>query len=309
MDLGRRVDHANVVRTVAAGDVADVHYLALEFVPGKTLRQLVTQNGPLSVGDAARVGADIAAGLAHVHERGLVHRDVKPGNIMVRPDGRAVLLDFGLALAPGEPLPDDPAVAGGRGYVVGTMDFLAPEQAKNAVGVGPAADLYALGCTLYFALSGALPYPAEGAKAKVLRHRDDPIPTIPTGPPEFAALVKSLMAKKPAGRPASAARVRELLLPWATAARGGAAIDALAAADEPGIDSVLWEAAPGDELPVADFAEPESNPFARLEDSDSASESEVEEFGQGNPTVAWLLLGLLVCTMGLIILVAAIRRL
>src|SRR6185312_11488751 len=101
---------------------------------------------------------------------------------------RGVVLDLGLAFAPREPLPEDPSIAGGRGYVVGTMDYLAPEQAKNAIGVGPAADIYGLGCTLFYALTGAAPFPAEDTKQKVRRHRLDPPPSIANVPPEFEKL-------------------------------------------------------------------------------------------------------------------------
>jgi serine/threonine protein kinase len=259
MELGWRVRHPNVVRTCAAGDAGGVHYLALEFVPGRTLRQLVVRGGPLPAGEAARLFADVAAGLQHVHERGLVHRDVKPANVMVRPDGRAVLLDLGLAYSPGEQLPDDPSIVGGRGYVVGTMDYLAPEQAKDAVGVGPAADLYGLGCALHFALTGSVPFPAETTKQKVRRHRRDPVPLVATAPPEFARFVQQLMAKRPEERPASAAAVREWLLRWAApaAAEKGKAADAGAAS------AGSWDSVAEGELPLADELA-EANPFARF---------------------------------------------
>jgi serine/threonine protein kinase len=306
MVLGRRVNHPNVVRTFAAGDLEEVHYLALEFVPGKTVRQVVGQNGPLPFGEAARVFADVAAGLAHAHECGLVHRDVKPGNVMVRPDGRAVLLDLGLALAPGEPLPDDPAIAGGRGYVVGTMDYLAPEQAKDAAHVGPAADLYGLGCSLFYALTGAPPFPAEGVKQKIHRHRHDRPPGVANVPPEFARLVRWLMAKTPDKRPASAAQVRELLLPWATPAKPRGSVDAVAAADTPGLDPGLWDATPGEDLP-SEIGEAESAPFARLENgADSDTAPPVEEH---STRTGWLLAALLVGVMALMMCVALVRRL
>jgi serine/threonine protein kinase len=307
MELGRRVNHPNVVRTCAAGDINDVHFLALEFVPGKTLRQYVAQNGPLKVGEAARIFADVAAGLEHVHARGLVHRDVKPANVMVRPDGRAVLLDLGLAYAPGEPLPADPAIAGGRGYVVGTMDYLAPEQAKNAVGVGPAADLYGLGCTLYFALTGEVPYPAEGVKLKVRRHRHDPIPRVEDVPKEFARFVERLMAKSPEDRPASAGIVREWLLPYATASEQGSSADVLAAADAPGLDAGLWDAAPGEALPEAEVF-PGSNPFAKMDDSGT---DEVRErySAPAASSLALIIGGLLFLAILLILFVAMLRQL
>jgi serine/threonine protein kinase len=307
MDLGRRVDHPNVVRTIAAGDLEDVHLLALEFVPGKTVRQVVGQGGPLPVGEAARIFADVAAGLVHVHARGLVHRDVKPANVMVRPDGRAVLLDLGLALAPGEPLPDDPAVAGGRGYVVGTMDYIAPEQARNATGVGPAADLYGLGCTLFYALTGAPPFPADGVKQKLRRHLHDPPPAVAGVPPDFARLVHRLMAKRPEARPGSAAVVREMLLAWATPPKAPAAgANALAAADAPGLDADLWDATPGEELPPA-TATPSR---AELDFGEPLELGDVPAAGRpGGSRVGWVLAALLVGAMGLVVCVAVLRRL
>ena len=252
MDLGPRVDHPKVVRTLASGESDGVHFLAMEYIPGKTLRQIVLDGGPLAVGDAARVFADVAAGLAHVHARGLIHRDVKPGNILVRPDGGAVLLDLGLAFAPGEPLPADPTLIGGRGYILGTIDYMAPEQARDATAIGPAADLYGLGCTLAFALTGAAPFPAATTKEKIKRHREDPPPALAHLPPGFVRIVRDLMAKRPARRPASAAEVHDRLLAWATTAPDLAPVDAVELLDAPGADARLWDAAPGDDVPEAE---------------------------------------------------------
>jgi serine/threonine protein kinase len=219
MDLGRDLVHPHVARTLDAGEADGVHYIVMEYVPGRTLKQVVTEAGPLPVPAAARVFADAAAGLSHLHARGLIHRDLKPSNLMVRPDGRAMLLDLGLALRVDEDLPDDPAVVGGRGYILGTMDYIAPEQAVDATDVGPRADLYALGCSLYFALTGLPPFPGGDSKQKLRWHRTEDPPPVdhlnPAVPGAFARLVDRLMAKRPADRPNSAGVVRELLLPWA----------------------------------------------------------------------------------------------
>lgn len=245
--LGARVRHPHVVRTLSYREEANVYCLALEFIPGQTLRERVLRRGPLPVAEASRIFADVAAGLAHLHDHGLIHRDVKPANIMIRPDGPAVLLDLGLAMALGEPLPNDPSIAGGPGYTVGTMDFIAPEQAINAVAVGPAADLYSLGGALYYALTGTVPFPASDSKSKILRHHRDPVPIIPHIPAAINQLIQQLMAKSPSDRPPSALAVQQWLLPWAGAIHPGPAINPVALADAPGIDETLWETAPGDE--------------------------------------------------------------
>jgi eukaryotic-like serine/threonine-protein kinase len=308
MEVGQRFQHPNVVRSFANGDLEHVHFLALEYVPGKTVRQLVGEKGPMPFGEAARVFADVANGLAHVHERGLVHRDVKPANIMVRPDGRTVLLDMGLAFAPDEPLPADPAIIGGRGYVVGTLDFLAPEQAKNAVAVGPAADLYGLGCALFYALTGTMPFPAEGTKQKIKRHRNDPPPGVANVPPGLAHLVKWLMAKAPADRPGSAVRVRELLLTWATPPVAPAPVNLVAEADAAVLDAGLWESTPGEELPFADPVT-EANPFALPDEANGAIEKARRATAAG-PIPTWLLLAvLLIGLAGLVVLAVVFRRL
>jgi serine/threonine protein kinase len=119
IEIGKRVSHPNVARTLAGGEADGVNYIAMEYVPGKTLQWLVAMGGRRAVGEAARVFADVAAGLAHLHEQGIIHRDLKPANIMITPDGRTKILDLGLAFVPGEPIPDDPRVLGGKGYARG----------------------------------------------------------------------------------------------------------------------------------------------------------------------------------------------
>jgi len=256
MELGRHLGHPNVTRTLDAGEIGGVYYIAMEYVPGQSLRQMVLGGGPLSVADAARTFADVSAGLAHAHSRGLVHRDLKPSNIMVAPDGHAKILDLGLALIVGEVRPDDPTILGGRGYVLGTMDFIAPEQVTDSAAVGPAADLYALGCSIYFSLAGVAPFPGGTSHQKMKWHRlatapplDSLNPAVPFG---FVRLVERLMAKNPADRPPTADAVRELLLPWAAATVSRAAdaaaphtaVEAVAEIDTPTFDPSLWDAVP-----------------------------------------------------------------
>jgi len=219
LEMGKRVTHANVARTLAGGETDGVHFIAMEYVPGRSLQRIVGLGGRIAVGEAARIFAEVAAGLQHLHERNIIHRDLKPANVMVLPAGGAKLLDLGLALALGEPLPEDPRIVGGKGYILGTMDYIAPEQARNATDVGPHTDLYSLGCTLYFALSGTPPFPGGTSKDKIRRQRTlDPAPLPDLNPAvsaKLARVVSTLMAKSPADRPRSAAAAREMLLPFA----------------------------------------------------------------------------------------------
>jgi serine/threonine protein kinase len=262
LELGRKTAHANVTRTLAGGEAAGVYYIAMEYVPGRTLRQIVGESGRMAVGDAARVFVDVAAGLTHLHERGIIHRDLKPSNIMVMPDGGAKILDLGLALAPFDPRSFDPVVFGGEGIIVGTMDYIAPEQARNATDVTPRSDLYALGCSLYYALTGTQPFPGGTSKDKIRWQRTQDPAAIselnPTLPREFVRIVESLMAKEPSGRPSSAAAVRAVLISWATAPvlpTNMTIQQAVGAVDRPEVQPQLWtEESEDEELQLREYS-------------------------------------------------------
>ena len=219
MDLARRVDHPHVTKTFNVGELDGVHFIAMEYIRGQSLRQQVTARGPLGVARAARFFAEVADGLDHAHEQGLIHRDLKPGNLMVTPNGHAKILDMGLALATDEDVGlTDKSIVGGLGYVVGTMDYIAPEQVDDPSAVDGRADLYALGCTLYLALTGQPPFPGGTSIEKMKRHLTEyPAPITdhnPTVSADFARIVERLMEKSPAKRYANAKQVRRALLPW-----------------------------------------------------------------------------------------------
>ncbi len=318
MTLGQHLAHPNITRTFDTGVIDGIHFIAMEFVPGQSLRQVVSAGGPLAVADAARLFMDVAAGLAHAHERGLIHRDLKPANIMVTPDGRAKILDLGLAMIVGEVLPEDPSIVGGEGYILGTMDYIAPEQSANATDVGPWSDLYAMGCSLYFALVGGPPFPGGTAQQKMKWHRTEEPPAVnlidPNIPADFARLVGRMMAKRPADRPASAEAVRKSLLPWAgelvTRVISGPTprtdAETVAAVDVRGEDPQLWEVAPCPvEVTSSSSAVNDPSPLPRNR-------------GQINsaPDMTWLIgLGMVVLAIagmglaGLAVLIGLLRRL
>jgi serine/threonine protein kinase len=217
MDLSKRVSHPNLALTYEVGTLQDVYYIAMEFIPGKSLYRVVQEGGPLTAARAARLLAEVASALEHAHEKGLIHRDLKPSNVMVTPNDHAKVLDLGLAFEQGEKA--DIEVVGGYGYIVGTMDYISPEQSLDPTNVDARSDIYSLGCTLYYTLSGQPPFPGGTSVEKRHRHRtEEPAPLgqlRPGLPAPFVDLVHGMMAKDPALRPPTARAVREQLLAWA----------------------------------------------------------------------------------------------
>jgi serine/threonine-protein kinase len=155
-----RLSHPNIVRVYDAGESGGTLFLAMEYLPGIDLARLVQAAGPLPPGEACDYLRQAALGLQHAHERGLVHRDVKPANLLLAEEqGTIKILDMGLArLRPAE---EEQSASGltESGTLMGTLDYMAPEQAMDPHGVDIRADLYSLGCTLYFLLTGRPPFP------------------------------------------------------------------------------------------------------------------------------------------------------
>ncbi|MCE9529661.1 MAG: serine/threonine protein kinase [Planctomycetes bacterium] len=218
MDMCKRVEHLHLTKTFDIGQLEGVYFIAMEYIRGTNLTEHVKANGTLPTARAARLFSEIASGLSHAHAKGLIHRDLKPSNIMVTPNGHGKILDLGLAMAVDEELPKDKMIVGGQGYVVGTMDYIAPEQVEDGSRVDARADLYALGCTMYFALTGQPPFPGGTSIEKMQKQRSafaEPIPDLnPTVPAEFARIIERLMNKNPAKRYQTAEQVREALLTW-----------------------------------------------------------------------------------------------
>jgi serine/threonine protein kinase len=199
-----RLDHRNLIRLLDSGQRPGGPYLVLELVDGPSLAERVAR-GPLGVDDVRRLGEDIARGLAYVHAQGVIHRDVKPSNILLPPDGRALLGDFGVArIADGTRLTEPEST-------IGTAAYLAPEQLGSTEVTG-AADVYALGLVLVEALSGRPAFsgtPLEMLAARVVR--DPWIP--PALPRPWTGLLRAMTARDPAARPEAAAIAAGLAAP------------------------------------------------------------------------------------------------
>lgn len=212
-----QLDHPNLVRVSYADYEGDTYFFVTEYVPGTDLRKLVRRNGPLPFPIAATIISQAAEGLHYAHRRGLVHRDVKPGNLLVTPDGRTKMTDLGLAWFLMEELVGV-LPAGKANSLVGTADYLAPETIRQPDKIVPVSDVYSLGCTLYYAVTGKVPFPGGNTADKIRRHLDEiplnPLHFNPDLPPGFCDAIAAMMDKNPDKRTPTAAAVVELLRPW-----------------------------------------------------------------------------------------------
>ena len=210
-----QLDHENLVQAFDAG-YDNVYFLVTEFVPGTDLRKFVRLRGRLSMQEAATIISQAAAGLGHAHSRGLIHRDVKPGNLLVTTDGHTKVSDLGLAGFLGADDEDDPR----NGKVVGTADYLSPEQVLSPREVNGTSDVYALGCTLYYAVTGKVVFPGGSVREKARRHCEEtplnPKRINPDLSDDFIDVLAAMMEKDRTKRIQTANEVVERLRPWAT---------------------------------------------------------------------------------------------
>jgi Protein kinase domain len=202
------LNHPNVVSVFDTGDDAEAHYIVMEFVEGDTLADVLRREGKLAPGRAVAIADDAATALQAAHDSGLVHRDVKPGNIMIDREARVKVMDFGIARAAA----DDTLTQ--TGMVLGTASYLSPEQAQG-MPVDARSDVYSLGCVLYEMLAGQPPFTGESPVAIAYKHvNEDPAPLSETEPkvsPQLEAVVMRALAKEPDRRFPTAQAFREAL--------------------------------------------------------------------------------------------------
>src|SRR5215212_1738964 len=201
------LNHPNIVQVYDQGRANDgTYYMAMEYVPGGTLKERIVREGPLDPREAAGIAARVAEALDVAHGRGIVHRDIKPQNILISESGAAKVADFGIARAAASKTVTETSL------ILGTAAYMSPEQVRGER-VGPASDLYSLGVVLYEMLTGQLPYAADNPLATAMKHLDEPPrrpreanPAVPEG---MDALTAKLLAKDPGDRYASAAELAE----------------------------------------------------------------------------------------------------
>ncbi|WP_166820394.1 serine/threonine-protein kinase [Thalassoroseus pseudoceratinae] len=196
-----RLDHDNIARVHYFGEDKGLHFIAFEYIRGMNLRDLITRHGPLHPAEAVNYTLQIATALKHTCEAGVVHRDIKPSNIIITSNGRAKLVDLGLARKEAADSLGDITLAG---TTLGTFDYISPEQAQDPRSVDIRSDIYSLGCTLYHLLTGSPPYPEGTVLQKLLDHQGkeppDPANRNRHVPTELSQIVKKMMATKPKNR-------------------------------------------------------------------------------------------------------------
>lgn len=215
------LDHPNIVRAYdidhAMSGNTEVHFFVMEYVQGQSLHELVTDHGPLDPRRAADYIRQAALGLAHAHERGLIHRDVKPGNFLIDHDGTVKMLDLGLARYFGEADEQSLTIQHDE-KVLGTADYLSPEQALSSHNVDARADVYSLGCTFYFLLVGRPPFEYESLAQRLMAHQTQDPPKVgqlrDDVPAELQRIIDKMMAKAPEDRYQTADELVAALGAW-----------------------------------------------------------------------------------------------
>jgi serine/threonine-protein kinase len=217
--LTARLHHPNLVLVYDADEVNGKHFFTMEFVDGETAAQRLARSAPLPVAMACDIARQAALGLQHAHERDLVHRDVKPSNLLIATGAGAVkVLDLGLAFLSDAFAAHDAEALTSSGELMGTADYMAPEQSFDAHKIDTRADIYSLGCTLYHLLAARPPFPGGSFAQKVVRHREQtprPVESLRTEvPTALGDVIRRLMARAPEERPNNPAAAAALLAPF-----------------------------------------------------------------------------------------------
>ncbi|WP_010587221.1 serine/threonine protein kinase [Schlesneria paludicola] len=229
-EAAAKLSHPNIVAAFDADEANGIPFLAMEFVEGQDLSACVRTNGPMSLDQALDCILQAAQGLEHAHQQGLVHRDIKPANILITPQGTVKILDMGLARL--HTINADTASSGAgeitqAGSVVGTVDFMSPEQALDSIQVDPSSDIYSLGATLYYLMTGKAMYELPSLMARLIAHRESPLPSIcalrPDAPPQIDTVFRKMVAKKKEDRYESMTAVIRQLRDWKNAVESGSA--------------------------------------------------------------------------------------
>ena len=211
VEAAARLSHPNIVTAYDAREQDKVHCLIMEYVDGHSLAVILKQYGPLPLHQAIKCTLQAARGLEYAHSQGIVHRDIKPGNLLIDKHGVVKILDMGLALIQREVEEGDADRLTQSGQVMGTCDYMAPEQAQDPRRADHRSDIYGLGCTLFRLLTGRPPYSGETIVQVLLSHRETPIPSLtaarPDVPPRLDAIFRKMVAKRPADRYQSMAEV------------------------------------------------------------------------------------------------------
>ena len=200
-----RLDHDNIARVYYVGEDRGLHYIVFEFIEGVNIRDLVDSKGPLPLAEAVSYTLQVADALAHAAERNVVHRDIKPSNLLITPAGQAKLIDMGLAR-----LREVDAAAAdltASGVTLGTFDYISPEQARDPRNADVRSDIYSLGCTFFFMLTGRPPFLGGTMLQKLLQHQADQPPELrqfrPELPDDVNRILRKMLAKDPRRRYAS----------------------------------------------------------------------------------------------------------
>lgn len=216
--VAAKLEHPNIVRTYDADEADGVRFIATEYVDGCDLESLVERHGPLTLAASIAILRQAAAGLEYAHAHGVIHRDVKPGNLLLDRAGTVKILDLGLARLRATAPPAEATLSRDlthSGQFLGTPDYVSPEQTSDPRRVDPRSDVYSLGCTWYFLFTGKPPYPEMSLMNKLVAHRQSPVPSLSTTwrrvPSQVDAVFRKMLAKRPEDRQQSMKQVIEEL--------------------------------------------------------------------------------------------------